>query len=139
MMEHMKRMFRSTEVLELAGLSYRRLDYWDRTGLLSPSGKLADGSGTQRLYTGEDLLVLTVVRTLMDAGIKRAVVEQAIATVRDRIEAIDRHSVLVLPLDGSPLIVDEVMIEDALAGAGGFVLPLGPVLERFRLEPVAAA
>lgn len=53
----------------IVGITYRQLDYWARTELVSPSIKAA-GSGSRRQYSYEDLLRLKVVKELLDAGIK---------------------------------------------------------------------
>jgi hypothetical protein len=37
-----------------AGISYRQLDYWARTGLVEPTVRTASGSGSQRLYGFRD-------------------------------------------------------------------------------------
>jgi DNA-binding transcriptional MerR regulator len=47
--------FRATEVCRLAGITYRQLDYWARQGYVTPSVRKAAGSGTNRLYSLEDL------------------------------------------------------------------------------------
>ncbi len=60
--------FRSPQVCKIVGITYRQLDYWDRTGLLGPSLQEATGSGTQRLYTFQDIVTLRVVKRLKDAG-----------------------------------------------------------------------
>jgi len=39
----------STQVCELTGLSYRRLDYWVRSGYVTPLVQAA-GSGSSRLF-----------------------------------------------------------------------------------------
>lgn len=60
--------FRSPQVCAVVGITYRQLDYWDRSGLLGPSMQSATGSGTQRLYTFQDIVTLRVVKRLKDAG-----------------------------------------------------------------------
>jgi DNA-binding transcriptional MerR regulator len=60
--------FRSPQVCAVVGITYRQLDYWDRSGLLGPSLQEATGSGTQRLYTFADIVTLRVVKRLKDAG-----------------------------------------------------------------------
>ncbi|MCB1274388.1 MAG: MerR family transcriptional regulator, partial [Leucobacter sp.] len=45
-----------------AGISYRQLDYWARTGLVEPTIRSAQGSGSQRLYGFRDILVLKLVK-----------------------------------------------------------------------------
>jgi DNA-binding transcriptional MerR regulator len=44
----------------------------------------ASGSGTQRLYSFRDILVLKIVKKLLDAGISLQNIRTAIATLRDR-------------------------------------------------------
>jgi len=70
--------YRVPEVCKVVGISYRQLDYWARTGLVRPSIRDAGGSGTQRLYSFEDLLQLRVVKTLLDTGISLQQIRRAI-------------------------------------------------------------
>lgn len=70
--------FRGPEACELAGVSYRQLDYWARTHLVEPSVRAAHGSGTQRLYSRRDVVALRVVRELLDAGISLALIREAL-------------------------------------------------------------
>ena len=60
--------FRVPEVCRLVGISYRQLDYWARTELVTPSIRDAHGSGTQRLYSFQDLVTLRVIKSLLDTG-----------------------------------------------------------------------
>lgn len=57
------------EVMRLTGVTYRQLDYWDRTSLVSPSLEQANGSGTQRRYDDVDVRVVGVMKQLLDAGV----------------------------------------------------------------------
>ncbi|HPZ50208.1 MAG TPA: transcriptional regulator, partial [Propionibacteriaceae bacterium] len=41
--------FRGPVACNAAGITYRQLDYWARTGLVVPEIRPATGSGTQRL------------------------------------------------------------------------------------------
>lgn len=61
--------YKSQDVCKLTGLTYKQLDYYDRTKFLSPSINKALGYGTKRLYSFNDLLKLQVVKNLLDAGI----------------------------------------------------------------------
>src|SRR5918996_1721141 len=70
--------YRAPQVTKLLGISYRQLDYWDRTGLVKPSVKGAQGSGTQRLYSFEDMLQLKVIDQLLDAGVSLQKVRKAV-------------------------------------------------------------
>ena len=76
--------YRGPTACNAAGITYRQLDYWARTGLVEPSVREASGSGTQRLYSFRDILVLKIVKKLLDAGISLQNIRTAIATLRDR-------------------------------------------------------
>ncbi|MEJ7721421.1 MAG: MerR family transcriptional regulator [Ilumatobacteraceae bacterium] len=62
--------YSGTQAAKVVGITYRQLDYWARTDLVTPSLASAKGSGSRRLYSYRDLLELRVVRTLLDAGIE---------------------------------------------------------------------
>ena len=57
--------YRGPTACRAAGITYRQLDYWARTGLVQPTVRPATGSGTQRLYSFRDVLVLKVVKRLL--------------------------------------------------------------------------
>lgn len=72
--------YRGASAAAAAGISYRQLDYWDRTLLVVPSIQTATVSGSQRLYSFRDILVLKLVKRLLDTGVSlqqiRIAVEQ---------------------------------------------------------------
>jgi DNA-binding transcriptional MerR regulator len=74
--------YRGVTACHAVGISYRQLDYWARTGLVVPSIRDASGSGTQRLYSFRDLVVLKVVKRLLDAGVSLQNIRRAIETLR---------------------------------------------------------
>ena len=61
---------------EIAGITYRQLDYWARTGLVGPTLARASGSGSRRRYSYRDLLELRAVKSLLDAGIRLELVRE---------------------------------------------------------------
>ena len=75
--------YRGPTACAAAGITYRQLDYWARTGLVEPGVREASGSGTHRLYSFRDILVLKIVKKLLDAGISLQNIRTAIATLRD--------------------------------------------------------
>ena len=77
--------YRAPEVAKVVGISYRQLDYWARTGLVKPSVRDAGGSGTQRLYSFRDILVLRLIKNLLDTGINLQQIRKAIEYVRDHL------------------------------------------------------
>lgn len=76
--------FRGPTACSAAGITYRQLDYWARTGLLEPSVRSASGSGTQRLYSFRDILVLKVVKRLLDTGVSLQQIRAAVEHLRSR-------------------------------------------------------
>lgn len=76
--------YRGPTACTAAGITYRQLDYWARTGLVSPSVRGAQGSGSQRLYSFTDILVLKVVKRLLDTGVSLHNIRVAISHLRSR-------------------------------------------------------
>jgi DNA-binding transcriptional MerR regulator len=74
--------YRGVTACSVAGITYRQLDYWARTALVVPSVRDASGSGTQRLYSFRDIVVLKVVKRLLDAGVSLQNIRKAIETLR---------------------------------------------------------
>jgi DNA-binding transcriptional MerR regulator len=74
--------FRAPDARRIAGITYRQLDYWTRTGLVTPSVRDAHGSGTQRLYSFQDLAALRVIKSLLDTGLTLQRVRKAVSHLR---------------------------------------------------------
>jgi DNA-binding transcriptional MerR regulator len=70
--------YRVPDVCRIVGISYRQLDYWARTELVTPSIRDAHGSGTQRLYSFQDLVSLKVIKKLLDTGVSLQRVRKAV-------------------------------------------------------------
>ena len=75
--------YRGPTACAAAGITYRQLDYWARTGLVEPSVRPARGSGSQRLYGFRDILVLRVVKSLLDTGISLQQIRSAVTFLRE--------------------------------------------------------
>jgi DNA-binding transcriptional MerR regulator len=75
--------YRVPDVTKIVGISYRQLDYWARTGLVRPSVKDAQGSGSQRLYSFQDLAVLKLIKRMLDSGVNLQQIRRAMATLKD--------------------------------------------------------
>jgi len=120
--------YRGPTACSAAGISYRQLDYWARTGLVEPSVRAAHGSGSQRLYSFRDILVLKVVKRLLDTGISLQQIRAAVQHLRDR--GTEDLAQVTLMSDGVSVYEctspDEVV--DLLAGGQGvFGIALGRV------------
>lgn len=120
--------YRGAVACSAAGISYRQLDYWARTGLVEPSIRTASGSGTSRLYSFRDILVLKIVKRLLDTGISLQNVRSAVDHLRAR--GTDDLATLTLMSDGASIYecssADDVI--DLLAGGQGvFGIAIGSV------------
>jgi DNA-binding transcriptional MerR regulator len=107
--------YRGPQVCKIVGISYRQLDHWDRTGLKSPSLERARGSGTQRLYSYQDVVELRIIKQLLDAGITLQRARKAIDFLREQGAEISSAS-LVLGADGSVLARNDEELLDLLRG-----------------------
>lgn len=120
--------YRGATACSAAGISYRQLDYWARTGLVEPSIRTASGSGTQRLYGFRDILVLKIVKRLLDAGVSLQNIRTAVDHLRNR-GVVDLERITLMS-DGASIYEcsspDEII--DLLAGGQGvFGIAVGKV------------
>ncbi len=120
--------FRGPIACNAAGITYRQLDYWARTGLVQPTVRAATGSGTQRLYSFRDILILKVIKRLINAGISLQQIRVAIDHLRAR--GVDDITQVTLMSDGVSVFectsADEV-IDLLRGGQGVFGIALGSV------------
>jgi len=121
--------YRGTSAAQAVGISYRQLDYWDRTELVQPTVRSATGSGSQRLYSFRDILVLKLVKRLLDTGVSLQQIRIAVDQLRAA--GINDLAAITLMSDGSRVYLcttqDEVM--DLLGrGQGVFGIAVGRVL-----------
>lgn len=61
--------YRGTVASQVAGITYRQLDYWARKRIVVPSITPSSGSGTRRLYSFDDVVILAVSKRLLDIGV----------------------------------------------------------------------
>src|SRR4051794_34480631 len=120
--------YRGPIACKAAGITYRQLDYWARTGLVEPGIRPATGSGTQRLYSFRDILVLKVVKRLLDTGVSLQQIRVAVGHLRDR--GVDDLAQITLMSDGASVYecmsADEV-IDLVQGGQGVFGIAVGRV------------
>ena len=120
--------YRGATACSAAGISYRQLDYWARTGLVEPSIRTASGSGTQRLYGFRDILVLKIVKRLLDAGVSLQNIRTAVNHLRSR--GVTELESITLMSDGASIYEcaspDEI-IDLLQGGQGVFGIAVGKV------------
>ncbi|GAB3554152.1 MerR family transcriptional regulator [Arthrobacter tumbae] len=120
--------YRGPTACKAAGITYRQLDYWARTGLVEPAVRGAKGSGSQRLYGFRDILVLKVVKRLLDTGVSLQQIRSAVEHLRER--GVEDLAQITLMSDGASVYectsADEV-IDLVQGGQGVFGIAVGRV------------
>ena len=120
--------YRGATACVAAGITYRQLDYWARTGLVEPSVQSATGSGSQRLYGFRDILVLKIVKRLLDTGVSLQNIRTAVEHLRKTgVSELER---MTLMSDGASIYectsADDIV--DLLQGGQGvFGIAIGKV------------
>ncbi len=132
--------YRGTSAATAAGISYRQLDYWDRTELVQPTVSRATGSGSQRLYAFRDIIVLKLVKRLLDTGVSLQQIRTAVEQLRAA--GISDLARITLMSDGARVYLctskDEVI--DLLArGQGVFGIAVGSVLREVEATLITMA
>ena len=129
--------YRGPTVCKIVDITYRQLDYWARTDLVTPSVRSAGGSGTQRLYSFDDIVALRVVKRLLDTGVSLQKVRAAIDELRRRGQGL-ADSMLVS--DGVSVFAVEdgdELIDLLKKGQGVFAISVAPVVDELRGEVTA--
>lgn len=129
--------YRSPQVCAVVGITYRQLDYWDRSGLLGPSMQVASGSGTQRLYTFQDIVTLRVIKRLKDAGTSLHKIRLAFEQLEDQVGENWRGQDITLLSDGTSIYAatsPEEVIDLLQRGQGVFGIAVRPVHDEVRGE-----
>lgn len=118
--------YRAPAVQQAAGVTYRQLDYWARTGLIEPSIRSAAGSGSQRLYSFTDVVTVRVIKRLLDTGVSLQNVRIAVDHLRARGQ--DDLATLTLVCDGVSVYectTDDEIVDLLRGGQGVFGIAIG--------------
>lgn len=120
--------YRGPTACSAAGVTYRQLDYWARTGLVQPSVRNPSGSGTQRLYSFRDILVLKIIKRLLDTGVSLQQIRVAVNALRER--GVQDLANITLMSDGASVYEctsDDEVIDLLRGGQGVFGIAVGSV------------
>jgi DNA-binding transcriptional MerR regulator len=125
--------YRGPTACAAAGITYRQLDYWARTDLVVPSVRSAAGSGSQRLYSFKDILVLKVVKRLLDAGVSLPNIRTAVDALRKR--GVEDLAGITLLSDGTTVYEctsSEEVVDLLRGGQGVFGIAVSGALRELR-------
>jgi DNA-binding transcriptional MerR regulator len=111
-------------------VTYRQLDYWARTTLVTPSITPATGSGSKRAYSYGDVLEIKVIKSLLNSGLSLNRTRQAVECLRSALGADLASSSLVMSDSGSVLAKSDGDLVDLLRGGQGVfnIVPLAGVV-----------
>lgn len=79
--------FTRQQVSRLTGLSARQLDYWRKTGLVSPHQTTPGGHAR---YAFTDLVILRAARRLLDAGVSLQRIRKCLDTLTRFLPAVEQ-------------------------------------------------
>lgn len=91
--------YRAPLVCRLARVTYRQLDYWDRSSLVGPSVQTARGSGSQRLYAFADVLLVLMISRLLDAGMSLRTIRRTVDTIKPLVDD-EEYGAFIFITDG---------------------------------------
>jgi DNA-binding transcriptional MerR regulator len=121
-------------VCKIIGITYKQLDYYDRTDFIKPSITGADGCGTRRMYSFDDLMKLKVIKKLIEAGISLQKLRKTKKYLDDynsqKGSNDDGFLKLTLISDGNTVYAcnsDKEIIDTLKSGQGVFGIALGKV------------
>ncbi|MGH7960698.1 MAG: MerR family transcriptional regulator [Candidatus Binatia bacterium] len=121
----------------ITGLSYRQLDYWDRSHFIKPSLQEAAGTGSARLYAFVDLVQLRVAKALREQGLSLQKIRKCVTYLKTHAPEVEKPLAQVrLLTDGESIFVltkdPKVMVDTLRDGQFVFSLALGEIVEEVR-------
>ncbi|HEX9683706.1 MAG TPA: MerR family transcriptional regulator [Acidimicrobiales bacterium] len=116
--------FSGKKAAEIAGITYRQLDHWARTELLTPSIQEAHGSGSRRQYSYPDLVKLRIIKKLRDTGLPMPRIRAAVETVADLGENLGSAQLVVSGNEVFIVRESGEILEVVNRGQGALFVPL---------------
>ena len=122
----------------IVGVSLRQLQYWDEQEFIRPSVKPADGRGTKRLYSFNDLVCLKVVKDLAHHGFSLQMIRRCLRPLKENSSQTKRPAESLKYLtDGEELFVitnDRQQILEAMKRQFVLSLGIGSLVRELDLE-----
>ncbi|MFH0809203.1 MAG: MerR family transcriptional regulator [Pseudomonadota bacterium] len=135
--------FNSKVAARLAGMSFRRLDYLDRSHLIKPSIREATGKGSARLYSFKDLVQLRVAAALREQGLSLQKIRKCVSFLKKTLDVEQPLAELKLVTDGQSIfywVKEAGGFADALKGGQlVFLIPVDEFIRQLRGQVEALA
>lgn len=75
--------FTSRQVVDVVGMTRKQLQYLDKIHLIKPTIRRAEGKGSRRLYSYEDLVNLRIFKKLREQGFSFQFLHKCIPVIRE--------------------------------------------------------
>lgn len=127
---NIRKTYSSAEVCKIINITYKQLDYYDRTDFIKPSISGAGGYGTRRMYSFNDLMKLKVIKKLLEAGISLQKLRKTKRYLEHYSNGDDSLLEVTLISDGNTVYAcdsDKAIIDTLKTGQGVFGIALGKV------------
>ena len=126
----MSREFSTSAAAKITGASVRMLDHWARSKLLPPSGREANGQGSRRSYTFQDLVSIRAILDLREGKCPLQKIRAAVKELRSLNPELSNSqtlSRLTLLTDGKQVFIltDERQAMEVLTRQMVWSVPLG--------------
>ncbi len=136
--------YTAADIKQIYKLTQKQIDDLDKSNVIKPSIRPAQGKGSQRLYSFEDLLAFRFIKQLLDARWSMKTIKTAIQNLRTILPDKDPlHDFVLLSINGSIIArcateQGQSLLIDALS-RGQLVMPIilseirGKVIEDVQL------
>lgn len=129
--------YNTSLVSKVTQVSKRKLDYWDKTGLIKPSIKKAKGYGSRRIYSFRDMIQLKIAKELRDKGISLQKIRKALNYLKKHMPEIEKPlAQLRFITDGNSIYVltkeDKEIIDTLKGGQIILFIAIGEIVNDLR-------
>lgn len=98
----MKAFFTPKEVAQIVSISYRQIQYWDKSNFIRPSYRRR---GKYRLYTFRDLIRLKIARLLREKDYSVQRLRKTIRDLKDLLVKVSRPEEMNFLIEGDRVLV----------------------------------
>jgi DNA-binding transcriptional MerR regulator len=98
--------YRGAVAARASGITYRQLDYWNRTQLIEPSLTTASIAESRSLYSFADVVLLRTIKALLDSSLSLQAIRGLIEALKSR-QSRELPSLVAILQDGEWAIEDE--------------------------------
>ena len=126
----MQQGYTGPEVCKITGITYRQLDHWTTSKLISASIRNLKGSGFHRIYSFQDIIQIKLVNKLREAGVSLQKIRIALKNIESILGDDTQISDVSIFSDGKSIYVisdNDQMIDLLKSGQAVFGISLGPV------------